>query len=267
MKANTLSRILCLAIGALIATTTATAVPKPTKPAANELKVMGKKASAALGVEVSVEKTPFTGIYTFYPVGKSEESGARLITADLTAMANNGTQGWGNTLDRSKLGQKQQEALWSAAVRDLPVKDAILFRKEGVPVSLMIFSAVDCANCPGLERFLEKNNISYGVFPWALADEKRALAADVWCDVEPQKAWQRVLLERKPPEQRREGECAYPATMISSIGSMFGPRKTPTLIFSDGVAMYGYDSSEAGQKNLLEIIGAVVELGMVFKLD
>ncbi|MDO9451865.1 MAG: thioredoxin fold domain-containing protein [Stagnimonas sp.] len=231
---------------------------------ASSLDEVKAKMQASYG-EITVEKTPFEEIYTYYPTANPEQAGVRLTTSDLSARANDGkNRGWQHRDGGGPLPDEEVTKLRQAAVSQLPMKDALLFIKKAAPVGVMIYSAVDCGACVVLEQILSKSNLSYGVFPWALSGARLPIAEDVWCDVNPQKAWSQLMLKRELVTQRRATECVYPKANIAAVGSMFGYRQTPTIILADGSTIQ-MDDDPVVQKKMIATIRENVRKGIVFK--
>lgn len=212
-------------------------------------------------------RTPFTGIFSLTWPDEHHIKTPVLADTGLTMLANSFSDGW-NIFDSKhnpKLSADEVHAIRVKALADLPWESAIVIRKGDAPVSMAIYSAVDCGYCRRLEGFLEKQDFSYAVFPSVLNLEHVPLAKSVWCSADRAAAWQKLMLKaEKPPAVK---SCkSYPITDIRYTGALFSYGSTPGIIFADGHVFTQVPEGEAIEKQFVEELRAKIAKGAVFTL-
>lgn len=228
------------------------------------LKQVQQKFDTQYGEDVvTVTTTPFDGFYSYHPRLSPDQAGIRITTPDLSIRANDGYRGWKNA-DESVVAPEIVARFRQQAVGQLPLEKAILVRKNDAPLSMMIYSALDCASCIELEKFLSKSNFSYGIYATALAPQRKAMAEQVYCQPSPAKAWVQLMVTRALNAEPSRSDCSYPHKDIKAVSGMFASGKTPTIIFADGDVSLEPDYSAAGQKKMSAYIREKVRQGIVF---
>ncbi len=211
-------------------------------------------------------ETPFRGIFSLTWPDESQVKTPVLADTALSMLANSYGDNW-TYFNKSKaeVEQAKVQAIRARAVADLPWQSAIIFRKGDAPVSMAIYSAVDCGYCRRLEAFLETQDFSYAVFPSSLNLENFALAKSVWCNADRATAWKNLMLERA--EVPAVKQCPdYPITDIRYTGALFVYGNTPGIIFADGHTFGQVPEGEAMIARFVQELQAKIARGIVFKL-
>ena len=202
--------------------------------------------------------TPYTGIYSLTTAAEGQSKTPIMADAELSMLANSFTEAWSYFGKGNPLVEKDKvRAIRAAAAAELPFESAIIYRQGDKPISIAVYSAVDCGYCRRLEALLAKHQIAYAAFPGSLYSENFALAKDVWCSADRAKAWEALMQhEVKPPNV--EACPSYPIADIRYTGALFSYGNTPGIIFADG------DVIEEAE--FLQIIEDKIAKGAVFNI-
>ncbi|MDX1496801.1 MAG: thioredoxin fold domain-containing protein [Salinisphaeraceae bacterium] len=208
--------------------------------------------------------TPYTGIYSLTWPDDQEAKTPVLSDVGLTMLANSFSEAWayfgkGNP----KVEADKVKAIRARAAAELPLQSAIIIRRADAPISIAVYSAVDCGYCRRLEAFLAQHEISYAVFPGSLSLANFSLARDVWCNPDPAEAWLTVMHKEEPIPTVAACE-AYPITDIRYTGALFSYGNTPGIIFADGDVIARLPEGPDEEAEFLQIIEAKIKKGAVF---
>ncbi len=210
--------------------------------------------------------TPFSGIYSLNKADEKDPKTPVLADLELSMLANSFSEAWayfrpGNPpveADRVK-------AIRAQAVAELPLHSSIVVQFRESPVSMAVYSAVDCGFCRRLETFLHKHKLSYAVFPGSLNRENFSLAKSIWCNPEPGRAWLGVMLHNRdiPSVDSCPG---YPISDIRYTGALFSYGNTPGIIFADGDVIARLPMGPQEESEFLQIVKNKIEKGIVFSV-
>lgn len=231
--------------------------------AADDLATFQANVAQRLTGDYTGYATPYTGIYSLTWPDDQQIKTPVLADLGLTMLANSFSESWAYF----KKGNPPVEADKVKAIRvkaaaELPLESAIVIRKGDAPVSMAIYSAVDCGYCRRLEALLAHHEISYAVFPSSLSLANFSLARDVWCSDEPAQAWQSVM-QAEQPIPSVTNCAAYPITDIRYTGALFSYGNTPGIIFADGDVINRVPEGTE-EAEFLQIIQAKIKKGAVF---
>lgn len=208
--------------------------------------------------------TPYTGIYSLTWPDEQQIKTPVLADQNLTMLANSFREAWAYFGKGNPPVEKEKvKAIRARAAAELPLQSAILIRHGNSPVSMAVYSAVDCGFCRRLEALLARHGISYYVFPGSLSLENFAVSKSIWCNADPAAAWQAVMLREAaiPPVQNCPG---YPITDIRYTGALFSYGNTPGMIFADGDVIARLPEGPAEEAELLAIVKAKIGAGLLF---
>lgn len=231
---------------------------------ANDLATFEANVQKRLNDNYRGYETPFTGIYSLAWPDDNHARTPVLADLDLTMLANSYGDNW-TYFDKTKkpVEADKVQAIRARAVADLPWDSALIFRKGDAPVSMAVYSAVDCGYCRRLEAFLETQPFSYAVFPSSLTLENFGIARSVWCHAEPMKAWKNLMLGRADLPAVNSCE-SYPMTDIRYTGALFVYGNTPGIIFADGYTFGQVPEGEAMIAEFRKELQAKIDKGIVF---
>ncbi len=211
-------------------------------------------------------ETPFSGIFSLSWPDENHANTPVLADTGLTMLANSYGDNW-TYFNKSKNPVEKEKvlALRKRAIADLPWESAIIYRKGDAPVSMAIYSAVDCGYCRRLEFFLEKQSFSYAIFPSSLNLENFPLAKSVWCNAQRARAWKDLMLERGDVPSVKE--CtSYPMTDIRYTGALFVYGNTPGIIFADGHTFGQIPEGDTMIAQFVKELREKISQGVVFEV-
>lgn len=210
--------------------------------------------------------TPYTGIYSLTSAAEDQAKTPIMADAELSMLANSFTEAWSYFGKGNPLVEKDKvRAIRAAAAAELPLESAIIYKQGEQPISIAVYSAVDCGYCRRLEALLHKHKITYAAFPGSLYRENFALAKDVWCNADPAKAWADLMQhEVKPPHV--ESCASYPIADIRYTGALFSYGNTPGIIFADGDVIARLPVGAEEEAEFLQIIESKITSGAVFTM-
>ena len=209
--------------------------------------------------------TPYSGIYSLTSADESQPKTPIMADQGLTMLANSFTEAWSYFgKDHLPVQAEKVKALRARAAAELPLHSSIVIKQGDAPVSMAIYSAVDCGFCRRLEGLLTKHKLSYAVFPGSLYRENFPLAKSVWCNANPAQAWQDVMQNEKTPPA--VASCpSYPIADIRYTGALFSYGNTPGIIFADGDVIARLPQGADEEAEFLQIVQAKIAKGAVFK--
>lgn len=242
--------VLCLSLGGIT-------------QAADDLATFQTNVAKRLTGDYKGYATPYSGIYSLTWPDETQIKTPVLADVGLTMLANSFSESWAYFKKGNPPVQADRiKAIRAKAAAELPLDSAIIIRNGEAPISMAIYSAVDCGYCRRLETLLAKHEVSYAVFPGSLSLANFSLARDVWCNDNPAQAWLAVMHRQEPiPEV---GDCeSYPVTDIRYTGALFSYGNTPGIIFADGDVINRVPEGPE-EAEFLQIIQAKIKKGAVF---
>lgn len=205
----------------------------PSVATANEaaVKLAMQKRYPDIPVE-SVARTPIVGLYEVFTGGEVlyvDEKASYLIVRGRLIDAATGKD----------LTEERMRVLTRIKFDQLPLD--LAFRKvlgSGAR-KLAYFTDPNCPFCRKIEPDLAKlENVTIYIFLYAvLGQDSTEKSRAVWCSKDRVKAWDELMLSRKPPQTA--GTCDTPIEKILAYGRQRGINGTPTLIFADGLRVGG----------------------------
>lgn len=249
----------CIYVFALLVSTSAFAQPGEDNLASFQANVAKRLTGDYKGYA-----TPYTGIYSLTWPDDQQIKTPVLSDVGLTMLANSFSEAWayfgkGNP----KVEASKVKAIRARAAAELPLESAIVIRKGDAPISIAVYSAVDCGFCRRLEALLAKHEISYAVFPGSLSLANFSLARDVWCNQDPAQAWIKVMQKEQPIPSVASCD-SYPITDIRYTGALFSYGNTPGIIFADGDVIARLPEGAAEEAEFLQIIQQKLDAGSWF---
>lgn len=182
---------------------------------------------------VSIQKTPYSGLYEVYMDGQ-------LVYADANAQY----IFLGDVLDvknKANLTQTRLSKLNVVPLNQLPLNNAIKTVKGKGERKLVVFSDADCPFCRKFEAELAKvDNITVYTFLFpieGLHPKAAQISKQVWCAPDRNQAWHEYMNSGKIPSN--EGKCDNPIDENIALGGKLGINGTPTLILNNGQRIPG----------------------------
>lgn len=132
------------------------------------------------------------------------------------------------------LTQERIHALNAIHWASLPFKLAFTnVRGTGQP-SIAVFTDPNCPYCRRFERTLTQiKNITVYTFLYpTLEPTSKPLANAVWCSKDPAKAWEALMLDRRPP--KAVPNCNAPLGKLIALGRSLDVTTTPTWFLQNG---------------------------------
>lgn len=119
-------------------------------------------------------------------------------------------------------------------------KDAIKFITGTGAKKLYVFSDPQCPFCQQIESELAKlKDATVYLFPFPIASlhpEAKQISQNIWCSVNPAKAWRDYVIAHTSPAQ---ATCPNPIERNLALGQEIGVAGTPALVFQDGTVVPG----------------------------
>src|SRR5690606_33176357 len=143
---------------------------------------------------------------------------------------------------RKDLGEEAMKSLRVELMRDMPLKDRIVFAPKDPKYTVTVFTDVECGYCRKLHSEIDKINaqgiaVQYVAFPrMGLGSEDYRKMVAVWCSADPKKALTDAKNDRPVPYR----ECTNPVAMQYKLGQRMGLTGTPLVLAPDGTALGGY---------------------------
>lgn len=156
---------------------------------------------------------------------------------------------------RKDLGEEAMKDLRVELLRDIPLKDRIVFAPKDPRYTVTVFTDVECGYCRKLHGEIAQINaqgiaVQYVAFPrMGLGSEDFRKMVSVWCAADPKTALTAAKLDR--PIATRE--CTNPVAMQFRLGQRMGLTGTPLILAQDGTALGGYLPPEQLRKALDEL--------------
>lgn len=143
---------------------------------------------------------------------------------------------------RKDLGEEAMKSLRVELMRDMPLKDRIVFAPKDPKYTVTVFTDVECGYCRKLHSEIDKINaegiaVQYVAFPrMGLGSEDYRKMVAVWCSANPKQALTDAKNDRPVPYR----ECTNPVAMQYKLGQRMGLTGTPLVLAPDGTALGGY---------------------------
>lgn len=170
--------------------------------------------------------------------------------------------GWQDFKTNEAMSSDELEKLRKNAVKGIPLESAIKINRGTDKFAMVIYGAVDCSACAGLEKQLIKaKGISNYMMVTSMSPANNDWAKDVWCAKNPQKAWENSMLHREVASVQ---DCGYPRAAIEEFANVFDVHATPMIVFADGEVVRGAPDDSASLAKLLEKIRSKVAQGIYF---
>lgn len=127
----------------------------------------------------------------------------------------------------------------SVSFDQLPLADAIKTVRGNGQRKVAIFSDPNCSFCKQLEPELASiDNVTVYTFLVPFQGETKPIA--VWCAVDREQAWQRLMLHGDNSLLSTGTPCPHPIARNLALAHQLSVQGTPTLIWTDGSRTEGY---------------------------
>lgn len=143
---------------------------------------------------------------------------------------------------RKDLGEEAMKSLRVQLMRDMPLKDRIVFAPKDPKYTVTVFTDVECGYCRKLHSEIDQINaqgiaVQYVAFPrMGLGSEDYKKMVSVWCAADPKQA----LTDAKNDRAIAARECTNPVALQYRLGQRMGLTGTPMILAPDGTALGGY---------------------------
>src|SRR5690606_14213569 len=218
----------------------------------------GAKPTAAAGAATAAAGTPAAraraALHTLdpdMPIERIDDAAfpgfqAAIVSGQVVYVSNDGKyliQGSAYDIAaRKDLGEEAMKSLRVELMRDMPLKDRIVFAPKDPKYTVTVFTDVECGYCRKLHSEIDKINaqgiaVQYVAFPrmGRGSEDCRKMVA-VWCSANPKQALTDAKNDRPVPYR----ECTNPVAMQYKLGQRMGLTGTPLVLAPDGTALGGY---------------------------
>lgn len=218
----------------------------------------GAKPTAAAGAATAAAGTPAAraraALHTLdpdMPIERIDDAAfpgfqAAIVSGQVVYVSNDGKyliQGSAYDIAaRKDLGEEAMKSLRVELMRDMPLKDRIVFAPKDPRYTVTVFTDVECGYCRKLHSEIDKINaegiaVQYVAFPrMGLGSEDYRKMVAVWCSANPKQALTDAKNDRPVPYR----ECTNPVAMQYKLGQRMGLTGTPLVLAPDGTALGGY---------------------------
>ena len=193
-----------------------------------------------------ITKTAIPGIWEIR-VGTdilySDENGTHLIQGELV-----------DTRTRVNLTEQRVAKLTAIDWKNLPLKDAIVWKQGTGERKLVVFADPNCGYCKKFERDLQevKNVTVYTFLYPILGGDSPEKSRKIWCAKDNTKAWRDYMIKGAPIEN--SPDCDASALQRNfAFGKKHRINGTPGLVFEDGSQRAGALNAEAVEKMLAAV--------------
>jgi thiol:disulfide interchange protein DsbC len=166
------------------------------------------------------------------------------IGTDLIYVDDRGQHGFveGQLIDlksNKNLTQERIDEITAVNFKDLPLAYAIKQVNGKGTRQVAVFEDPNCGHCRTLRRdLIAVPDVTIYTFTLPiLAADSKTLAAQAWCAPDRVKAWNDLMLQGKPPENK--GACDNPVEKVAELGRKLKITGTPTLFFMNGKRLPG----------------------------
>jgi thiol:disulfide interchange protein DsbC len=191
-----------------------------------------------------ITKTAIPGIWELR-VGSdivySDENGTHLIQGELV-----------DTKTRVNLTEQRVAKLTAIEWKNLPLKDAIVWKQGTGERKLVVFADPNCGYCKKFERDLQevKNVTVYTFLYPILGGDSPEKSKQIWCAKDNTKAWRDWMI--KGVQVQDSPNCDASALQRNFVfGKKHRINGTPGLVFEDGTQRAGALNAEAIEKMLV----------------
>ncbi len=184
---------------------------------------------------VSVRPSPVAGVYEVVLKGRrivySDAKGDFVFFGDLVDMK-----------ARKSITEARTDELSRVDFKSIPLNLAFKEVRGNGSRTLAIFTDPDCPYCMKLEheglKGLDNVTLYRFLMPLdGLHPDAARKAALIWCDANPNQAWQKFVQTASLPNN--SGKCDSPLKAVADLAEQFGITGTPALIFADGQLVPG----------------------------
>jgi len=191
-----------------------------------------------------ITKTGIPGIWELRvgtDVLYSDENGSYLIQGELV-----------DTKTRVNITEQRVAKLTAIDWKNLPLKDAIVWKQGSGERKLVVFADPNCGYCKKFERDLQevKNVTVYTFLYPILGGDSPEKSRRIWCAKDNTKAWRDWMIKGTPIENAPD--CDASALQRNfAFGKKHRINGTPGLVFEDGSQRAGALNAEAIEKMLV----------------
>lgn len=190
-----------------------------------------------------VSKTAIPGIYEVRlgsDIRYTDETGTYLIEGDLVDLRT-----------RTNLTEERVARLTAIDFKELPLKDAMVWKQGTGERKLVVFADPNCSFCKKFERDLQavKNVTVYTFLYPILGGDSPEKSKAIWCAKDNTKAWRDWMLKGTPADN--SPNCDATALQRNyAYGKKHRINGTPGLVFEDGTHRAGAVDTDAIEKLL-----------------
>ena len=191
-----------------------------------------------------IQKTPIPGIYEIRigtEILYTDENGSYLIDGKVI-----------DTKSRVDITEQRIAKLTAIEWKNLPLKDAIVWKQGTGERKLVVFADPNCGYCKKFERDLQevKNVTVYTFLYPILGNDSTEKSKAIWCAKDNTKAWRDWMIKGTPVEN--SPNCDTSALQRNyAFGKKHRINGTPGLVFEDGSQKAGALNAEAIEKLLV----------------
>ena len=191
-----------------------------------------------------IRQTAIPGIYELRmgtEILYTDENGSYLIDGQVI-----------DTKSRVNLTEQRIAKLTAIEWKNLPLKDAIVWKQGTGERKLVVFADPNCGYCKKFERDLQevKNVTVYTFLYPILGNDSTEKSKAIWCAKDNTKAWRDWMIKGTPVEN--SPNCDVSALQRNyAFGKKHRINGTPGLVFEDGSQKAGALNAEALEKLLV----------------
>jgi thiol:disulfide interchange protein DsbC len=191
-----------------------------------------------------ITKTAIPGIWELRvgtDIVYSDENGTYLIQGELV-----------DTKTRVNLTEQRVAKLTAIEWKNLPLKDAIVWKQGTGERKLVVFADPNCGYCKKFERDLQevKNVTVYTFLYPILGGDSPEKSKKIWCAKDNTRAWRDWMIKGVPVQD--SPDCDASALQRNFVfGKKHRINGTPGLVFEDGTQRAGALNAEAIEKMLV----------------
>jgi len=193
-----------------------------------------------------ITKTGMPGIYEIRigtDILYTDENGSYLIQGEVI-----------ETKTRTNLTEQRISRLTAIDFKNLPLKDAIVWKQGNGDRKLVVFADPNCGYCKKFERDLQdvKNVTVYTFLYPILGGDSPEKSRAIWCAKDNTKAWRDWMIKGVAAEGSPNCDAAALQRNFA-FGKKHRINGTPGLVFEDGSQRAGALNAEAVEKLLAAV--------------
>jgi thiol:disulfide interchange protein DsbC len=191
-----------------------------------------------------ITKTAIPGIWELRvgtDIVYSDENGTYLIQGELV-----------DTKTRVNLTEQRVAKLTAIEWKNLPLKDAIVWKQGTGERKLVVFADPNCGYCKKFERDLQEvKNVTVYTFLYPIpGGDSPEKSKKIWCAKDNTRAWRDWMIKGVPVQD--SPDCDASALQRNFVfGKKHRINGTPGLVFEDGTQRAGALNAEAIEKMLV----------------